>query len=116
MTAFPKGTKYESDDGDIHPIRISAKVLAAAGTAVTGAINNNIPAKVSKGNREFGLRPRGVRIGKLVGTDPDQFTKYAFIPVLQKVNYGTTPFVLGGSITYDGSTWTVVGLVQEDYS
>lgn len=116
MPAFPKGTKYQDDDGNIHVIRLSAKVLAAAGTQPTGAVDSPIPAKVSKGNREFGLRPRGVRVSRLVGTDPNQFSKYAFIPVLTSAAFGAGSFVPGGTVTYDGNDWTVSSLVQEDYS
>lgn len=109
-------TKYEANDGSIHAIQLTAKVAAVTGNAApTGDVNTEIKAKVSKSNREYGIRPRGARISLVKGTAPDQFTVYAFIPILDPTNYGTGNFQTDGDITYDGATWKVVSLVPEDY-
>lgn len=109
-------TFYEADSGDIHPIRITPESLAAAGAVPAGPVTNNIPAKITKGNRQFGLRPRGVRIARQFGTAPDTFYRYRFIPVLSEASFGVAPFVINGSVTYDGAAWTVVNVVGEDYA
>lgn len=107
-------TRYEADGGDIHPIRLRPDTAAVAGTAPAGAITSSIRTKVSKGNREFGIRPRGVTISRTLGTAPDTFTVTQFIPCLTPAAYGVTPFVVGATITYQANPWTVVSLRPED--
>lgn len=87
---------------------------AAAGTEPTGAVNAKGSAIVSKTKREFGLRPRGVVLSRLVGTAPDQFKKYSFLPVLLASEFGTGNFTEGSTITIDSVAWTVTSLVEED--
>lgn len=108
-------TKYESDEGTVHKIRLTSKALAAAGTPPAGAINHGLQVKVSKTTREFGIKPRGVRIAKSFGTAPDTFIKYRFLPVLTIANFSTAAFALGATITYDGASWEVVSRMPEDY-
>jgi len=60
-------TRYRADSGDTHPIRVQPETLTAAfgataNSAPTDAIDNPISAKVSNGNRAFGLKPRSVTI------------------------------------------------------
>lgn len=107
-------TKYEDNDTAIHPIRLNSTHASVAGTAPTGAIDSNISAKVSKSARSYGLRPRGVRLSRLVGTAPDQFKRYAFLPVLTQAAFGTAAFNVGATITIDSVAWTVVKKVAED--
>lgn len=108
-------TKYESNDGEIHSIGLSADRAAVAGTAPTGAINNSIKAKISKTNGEYGLRPRGVVLTRTVGTAPDTFKKYAFLPVLTAAEYNSAAFAIGVEITIGLIVWTIVSKVPEDY-
>lgn len=108
-------TKYESDDGIIHPIRIDSERVAAAGTAPTGAISSNAYAKISKTNREFGIRPRGVRLVRTLGTAPLTFKRYSFIPVLTSTAFDTDAYDPGATLTVDGVQWTIAGRVQEDF-
>lgn len=107
-------TKYESDSGDIHPIRLRPDTNAVVGTAPAGAVNNNIRVKVSKGSRQFGIKPRGVVISRTRGTAPDTFQVTQFIPVLSASAFGNSPFSLGSTISYKGVSWTVVSLKSED--
>ena len=58
-------SKYESDTGYIHPIRVQPETLAltlasTANSAPTGVISSGISARVSNGNRQLGLKPRHV--------------------------------------------------------
>jgi hypothetical protein len=114
MVAF-SNTKYESDSGDIHPLRISPTVLGAAGTPPTGAVSNSIKVKVSKTNRSYGIRPRGVRLSRTVGTDPDTFKRYKFIPVLTPTAFNGASFALNGTVSINSVVWTITGKVPEDY-
>lgn len=108
-------TKYEANDGSIHQLLLEPTRFAQAGTPPTGEIDSNIKAKVSKGDREFGLRPRGVRLARVVGTAPDTFRKYTFLPVLTLTAFASAAFNIGATITIDGTAWEVVGKVPEDY-
>lgn len=108
-------TKYEDDTGSIHPFKLTAAYAAVAGTPPTGAVNDSIKPKISKTNREHGLRPRGVRLSRTVGTAPDTFKKYGFLPVLTATGFVGATFAEGSTITIDGVDWTIIGKVAEDY-
>jgi len=113
-------SKYESDSGAIHSINLSAKKLAVASNTVpTGAVDSDIIAKVSKSNREFGLRPRGVVMTKVVtggtGGNAVSATKSTFLPILSKTVFDGATFAKETTHTYDGSTWTVLSKRAEDY-
>lgn len=108
-------TKYEADLGSIHSISLTPDYAAAAGTPPTGDVNNDIKPKVSKTNREFGLRPRGVSLSRTLGTAPDTFKKYAFLPVLTSTDFNGTSYAPGATVTIGGTAWTVVTRVPEDY-
>jgi len=112
MPAFVRA-KYQADNADIHPIRLKPETLAAAGAQPAGETTSSISADVRKGKRKFGLGPRGVVIALTVGTAPDTFSRYAFIPVLGAASFNNPPFVTGGTIDYKGASWTVVSLVPE---
>lgn len=107
-------TKYESNGGDIHPISLTTDYAAAAGTAPTGAISNDIQVKVTKTNREFGLRPRGVRLYRTVGTAPNTFNRYAFLPVLTEAVWEGNTFNPETEKTIGTVTWKVLKRVAED--
>lgn len=108
-------TRYEADSGDIHQIRMSAARIAVAGDPPAGAVSNDINVKVSKTNREFGLRPRGVVLGREIGAAGDVATKYAFLPVLTPAAFATPAFAKGAEITYDGETWEIKSRQGEDF-
>lgn len=108
-------TKYEADSGTIHRILLTPDYAAAAGTPPTGAVNSDIRPKVSKTNGEFGIRPRGVNLSRTVGTAPDTFKKYAFLPVLAATVFVGTAFAPGATVTIGGVDWIVVTREPEDY-
>jgi hypothetical protein len=109
-------TKYEADSGTIHPLRLTTAYAAAAGTVPTGAIDNNVPrAQVSKSNREFGLRPRGVRLARLVGTAPNQFYKYAFLPLRSIADFTSPDYAIGETVTINSVSWEIIEKREEDY-
>lgn len=110
-------SKYESNNGDIHPIRVQPETLTAqfgstANSAPAGAINNPISARVSNGNRQFGLKPRTATI--TFGASPPTGYKaeaYIRIPILQESLWNTLSN--GTTLTYLGSAATVVGTSPE---
>lgn len=108
-------TKYEDDQGVIHPIRLSPEIAAEAGTEPTAAVGSNIKAKVSKGNREFGLRPRGRRLARLVGTGNDAFYKYSFLPLRSIADNAGTSYAIGETIEIGGVSWQIIEEIKEDY-
>jgi len=107
--------KYEADGGQIHLLTMDADRLAVAGAEPTAASNSSIRAKISKSNREYGIRPRGVRLARTVGTAPDTFSKYAFLPVLTPTAFNGTGFTLGGTITIGTIEWQIIARISEDY-
>lgn len=112
-------SKYEADNGAIHRISLSAKKLAVASNTVPdGAVSSPVKVKISKGNREYGLRPRGVNLYRSVtgGTGGSAVTKilYAFLPILSKTVYDGATFAAETTHTYNGATWTVLGKRGED--
>jgi len=106
--------KYESDAGTIHPLRLDSTRVSAAGTAPTGAQDSDVSAKVSKSTREAGLKPRGVRLVRTIGTAPNQFKRYTFLPVLTQTALDGAGFNVGATITIDGVAWTVARRLPED--
>jgi hypothetical protein len=112
--------KYQSDKGTIHTLNMSkAKADVANNTEPESDVDSDILPKISKSNREYGLRPRGVRLYRDVtaGTGANAITKRynAFLPILKKETLGDTNFSKEKDVTYKGSTWKIGGLVQEDY-
>lgn len=106
---------YQSDSGDIHAMLMEPDRFAVAGTPPTGAVNSFIKAKISKTNREYGIRPRGVRLARIIGAGDDTFRKYSFLPVLTPAAYNGEGFAIGATITIDGTAWEIVAKVGEDY-
>lgn len=113
-------TKYEADDGTIHPIRLNTKTTAVSGNAApTGATTSSIFAKVSKSNREFGIRPRrvtGVNTVEVTqGEETYTIRKRVTVPILTSAVYDGNAFDIGGTFEYDGDTYTVQSKQAEDY-
>lgn len=110
-------TRYLADNGDTHPIRVQPETVAAGygGTtnaAPTSAIDNPISARVSNGNRMFGLKPRTVTM-VFEGTAPTGYKagSYVRIPILQPTLWNT--IATGDTINYLGNSATVVGKSPE---
>lgn len=110
-------TRYLSNDGDVHPIRVQPETISLAYGATTNAatataLNNPISARVSNGNRQFGLKPRSITI--VFETDaPDGYKvgSYIRVPILQPTLWNT--MVTGDTVTYLGDQATIVGKSPE---
>lgn len=107
--------KYESADGTIHSLLLDPLRAAQAGAEPVGGTVSKVKAQISKTNKEFGIRPRGVRLSRVIGTAPNTFKKYTFLPVLTETAWNSATYALGATITIDSVDWTVVSSVSEDY-
>jgi len=108
-------TKYEANSGSIHPISLTTDYAAQAGTPPGGAIDSDIKVKVSKTNREHGIRPRGVRLYRQIGTPPNAFIRYGFLPVLTETAWNGAGFAPEADITIGSVDWKVLSRQAEDY-
>lgn len=104
-------SKYETDDGEIHPIRIQPETLAlqlgsTANAAPSGSVTDNQRVKVTKGAREYGIGARTVTI-TFGATPPTDYRPYAYItlPVLQQSVWDA--ITDGSAVTYQGTAGTV---------
>lgn len=112
--------KYQSDNETIHVIRLSEDKAAVDGnTEPEGAVDSRIKVKISKSNREFGIRPRGIRIAiERSATEGEVTVKRvdrAFIPILQKSVFDGDTFAPESTVTYKDEEWKVSEKVGEDY-
>lgn len=104
-------SKYLSDAGDIHPIRIQPEGSAANGTPPAGAIDNSISAQVGGSRRTYGLHARGVRLVRSIGSGDTAANRYNFYPVLTPTHFASLN--RGGTLTIDAVEWTISGKVNE---
>jgi len=109
-------TRYEADNGEIHPIRVQPETIAAnvgaANAAPTGAVTVGLSARVSGGRRQLGLTARSVRL-QFTGTIPDGYAENSTltIPVLTPATF--TAATVGTTGSYLGAAVVVVGRSPE---
>jgi len=112
--------KYQSDIGTIHRIRLGKDNAAvASNTEPAEAVDSNIRVKISKSNREFGLRPRSVSL-TLVQTAKEgevelTVTKRARLPILTQEVYDGEVFAIGATVTIGENVWTISNKNPEDF-
>jgi len=111
--------KYEADSGSIHRIRLGKfNAAVTSNTEPTAVVNSNIRVKISKSNREFGLRPRTIGLTRVVtagsGETELTVTKRASLPVLTPAVYVSTTFAIGQTITINAVVWTIASKNPED--
>lgn len=96
-------SRYQTDEGEIHPIRVQPETIlanvGAANTAPTGSVTQSAFAKVSKGRREYGIGARSVSViftaTPPVGYKLDQTYR---IPILTPTAFSAA--LVGGTGTY----------------
>lgn len=111
-------SKYQADNDIIHPIRLGKAALAVANnTAPEGAVTSPIPAKVSKTNRQIGLRPRFVRLSRetAVAGEERKLITYVNLPILTKAAFSAPAFADQSAVTYAGKEYKVIQREAEDY-
>lgn len=107
-------SRYESNVGNIHPIRVQPETIAAnvgaANAAPTAAVDIPISAKVSGGKRELGLIARKVRLA-FTATPPTGYAEDSIvtIPILtpavfNQIAVGTTGTYLGAAVEVVGTS------------
>lgn len=106
-------SKYESDSGDIHPIRVQPETITAFGNvAPAGAVSSDISAVVSLTRRQRGLRPRYISV-KFTAAPPANYatgTVYK-IPILTEAVYDGLN--IGGTGTYLETAAVIIGKEDE---
>jgi len=107
-------TLYESNGGLQYSIRLLAARAAEAGTPPAAGVRARGSVRVGKTNREFGIRPRGVLMSRIVGTGNDASKKYSFLPVLTQADWEDADFQPGIDKTIGAVTWTIVKSLEED--
>lgn len=109
-------SRYESDAGNIHPIRVQPETIAAniggANAAPAGTVDVAISARVSGGNRQLGLTARKVRLA-FTGGSPTDYADDSIvtIPVLTPAIFNA--IAVGQTGTYLGQAVEVVGKTSE---
>jgi len=100
---------YAGNDGEIYRIRLQAATAAAGDFTSQVGFTSSVFAKVSKTNREFGIRPRGVR---LVSTAAGE-KSYRFLPCATQA--AVDGLVSAGTVSIGGTSYRVTAPVAEDY-
>lgn len=110
---------YESNAGEQIRIRVQPETeLFTNGTEVNDSAGGpaTIPgyAKVTKGNREYGIRPRRVGFVFDAGQAPTGYdpSSVHYIPVMTKAAYDA--YDLGTGYTYLGGTGEVISKLEEN--
>lgn len=116
-------SRYQAtyDTANIHPIRVQPETISLSTTgqnsrtnaAPTGSINVPISAKVSKGNREIGLRPRYLVLEAVSDTPSGyEIGSITRVPILTEATFNAINE--GDSVSYNSGTWEVVSKIVED--
>ena len=109
-------SRYESNAGNIHPIRVQPETIAAeigsANAAPAAGVDVAISAKVSGGRRELGLIARKVRLA-FTAAPPAGYAEDSIvtIPILTPAVFNA--IAVGQTGTYQGVAVEVVGTTPE---
>lgn len=103
--------KYQTDAGDVAQTRLSAQIAVLAGAEPAAAVTTPFFVKVSKGNREFGIRPRYALYSLSTAVGTRTFKTYLRIPKLTTAALAASP----ATVTYKGDDYDLAVLVKEDY-
>jgi len=109
-------SKYQSDATNIYSIRVQPETLLATfGTTINVApsadVDQEVSAKVSKGNRGIGIKPRTATIKWTAAPDDYDPNTLLRVPILTKVVYDG--IVKGQTVSYLGGTGTVASKSPE---
>lgn len=111
-------SKYESDRGTVHQIKVLAATVAmtvggTANAAPAGDIDSVFAAESSRGARAYGLRPRKINIS-FTTTPPTGYRPYTSIqlPILDPDLFEAIS--AEDAVVYGGGTGKVTSKVQED--
>lgn len=104
-------SKYETNAGEIHPVRVQPETLTAtfgstANAAPSGSVTNNQRAKVTKGKRQYGIGCRTITL-TFGASPPSDYRAYSYItiPVMQQSVWDA--ITDGSTVTYRSTAGTV---------
>lgn len=109
-------SKYEADNGDIHPIRVQPETLTAnlgaANSAPVSDVDVSLFASARKSKRSYGLGARTVRV-RFTATAPTGYAQNQIlsVPVLTPATYLAAQTAQTG--TYLGVAVEIVGTSPE---
>lgn len=120
MSSGPfENTRYQTDDGNIVPIRIQPETLTltlagTANAAPAGALQAGFPsAKVSGSRRSIGINSRIVRIRvTTAGTSGLSVGSVVALPWLVEATFDALP-AKGATGTYNGASVVMLGKTKE---
>jgi len=112
--------KYEAVDNTIHPIRLGRyNAEVAANTEPEGEIDSLVKVKVSKSNREFGIRPRAVGLTRTIEAEDGEETRIVTLrsklPILTEEVFNGETMAIGATLTINSIVWTIASKIAEDY-
>lgn len=104
---------YQSDSGEIYKMRIDENSVSAAGGSA-GAPTSSMFVKITKSDREFGLRPRFVTLSETFTTTGGRsFKEYRRLPMTTLAAWNAV--AEDSTLTVGGKQYDVVGKEKEDY-
>lgn len=112
--------KYETNEGSIFNVILddSTGIDALIGTAPTGEYTENMTVRVSKNNKEVGIRPRQVLLSRTIGTEGDvtnclinSAERYKKVPIPTKNRWDA--IALNANFTIGGTSYKVKKKVAE---
>lgn len=105
-------SKYETDGGDIRPIRIQPETLTVGDNDPPAAGADGPFVKISGSKRSYGLHPRKVTLSRQVGSaDYGVAKSYARVVMLTPTAYGEA--VIGSTVAYAGVDWIIASKTDE---
>lgn len=105
--------KYETNAGDVRPIRVQPEtIIAATNPEGTGSLAGGL-VRVSGGRRKIGTKARSMTLRQNVGAAVGGYqpTRGITLPVFTKAAFEA--LAIGQAVTYNGSAWTVAGTSPE---
>jgi hypothetical protein len=105
-------SKYESDAGTVHPVKVQPSTITAWNAAPTAAYNAP-QVRVSGGKRRIGIKCRSVALAQNIGAAVNGFQPIRVIrvPVLDPTAFEALD--IGETVTYNTTSWRVYGKTKE---
>jgi hypothetical protein len=105
-------SKYETDEGNILPIRIQPETRTVAENAEPAAGADGPFVKVSGSKRSYGVHPRKITLSRSVG-DADYGSAKAYARVVMLTPAAFDAVVIGSTVAYAGVDWIVASKTNE---
>lgn len=114
--------KYQTDEGNVFNVILddNSGIDTFIGTLPTGTYTENMTIKVSKNNKEVGIKPRLVLLSRTLGTDTQTnclvqgADRYKRVPIPTKTRWDA--IALNSKHTIGGTEYTVKKKITERVS